>query len=404
MGMLLQHARQQSWNALADFARQLADHTENSSIAAKTVQHVTASLGTSWAGLLARDELRDEYTLAAQWGSPPFGNGTVQGIAHNTALMNWLSQHRRPVHAEAIARLPLASSAVGSPAHALAQKSQGVQLLCPIHAGNRFSGILLLGPKGNGRAFSSRDVRLLEMVAHITGIALDRARVANSLERVHELEKTLVMQLVQAEENERKRIACELHDGVVQKLVGLAQRLQTTLAQSNAQPVKACELAAVEEEVLEAVKELRGVLVGLSAPELEINGLLPALNQMVKSLGASLDCTMEVLGSVRPLSRVAERVVYRVVQEALNNVRKHSRASHVWVRLEFRGDGLVVLIRDNGCGFDVGTALNAAPLAGHMGLLGMKRRTEALGAMLSLESQPGYGTTLRIVFPREALE
>ncbi len=129
-------------------------------------------------------------------------------------------------------------------------------------------------------------------------------------------------------------------------------------------------------------------------------GLTHALRQSLEDLKTDgLDCEFSEMGTPLRLSSSMEIAVYRVVQEALNNIRKHANASKVSLRLQFQEDKLLVEIGDNGKGFDFSQTLDGAVSMGHIGLLGMKQRAEMLGGDVRIKTGVGVGTTITLSLP-----
>ncbi len=138
----------------------------------------------------------------------------------------------------------------------------------------------------------------------------------------------------------------------------------------------------------------------LRPASLDLLGLVPALNQYVKATGEryGLNAQFKVIGLVEGrLPAAMETALYRIVQEALTNVVRHAQATRVDVLLEHRDEQVVLVVEDNGCGFEANLADQAQ--AGHLGLIGMQERAEMLNGTLMIESAPGSGTTIVIEVP-----
>jgi two-component system, NarL family, sensor histidine kinase UhpB len=145
------------------------------------------------------------------------------------------------------------------------------------------------------------------------------------------------------------------------------------------------------------IEDVRRVIRDLRPIYLEDLGLVPAIEMLTQSLGQSnrLTATCTIEGEARRLSPEHELAVYRIVQEALNNVIKHAQATHVDVHLRF-GETLSISIRDDGAGFAMPDRVDALTDRGHFGLIGMRERAELIGARLSIHSAPGQGTTVEL--------
>ena len=208
--------------------------------------------------------------------------------------------------------------------------------------------------------------------------------------------------MVQAQEQERERVAIELHDGVAQWLVRAsyqAQICKALLAREDSADVQS-ELSEVEDTVDESLRELRRVLAGLRPPTLDELGLTHALRHEADQLKSDgVACDVELEGDSVRLSSSVEIAVYRIVQEALNNVRKHAQATRATLRLYFEGEHLRIEVIDDGKGFNVARILESAIAEQHMGLLGMKQRVEWLGGALRLESSEDTGTRVTVRVP-----
>ena len=222
------------------------------------------------------------------------------------------------------------------------------------------------------------------------------------LEAVNAERRKLLGQLINAHEEERKRIAEDLHDDSVQAVVALRMRLET-LAARTTRPELAHELDGLKEAATAAVERLRRVLFEIQPVELETSGVGVALRVALEhaSLDDDLECELEDRTTHRPAPAV-RTLLYRVGREALANVRNHAEASRVQMYLDDEGDGFRLEVRDDGKGFDAGEALRVRP--GHMGLAALRERVEIPGGRLKVDSLPGRGTVLQVWLPNFAHE
>jgi signal transduction histidine kinase len=231
------------------------------------------------------------------------------------------------------------------------------------------------------------------LTARMTGIA---GQAARQQERELALAKVL-----EASQQERVRLAADLHDGPVQELTALSYGLERVDRRMQGQgPDAAVALLGEQKQHLtEVTRTLRNLLSELRPPAIDEHGLAGALklhgDAFAKQAKTSVDIDAQV--DHRPAPEV-ETIVYRITQEALNNVAKHARAHHVWIRLTAGQDAVELSIRDDGVGFDTAQAdrlLNE----GHFGLAGMRERVELGGGRLDLDSHPGSGTTIHVELP-----
>ncbi|SEU40005.1 Histidine kinase-, DNA gyrase B-, and HSP90-like ATPase [Nonomuraea wenchangensis] len=249
----------------------------------------------------------------------------------------------------------------------------------PIRDGDEVLGIIFLANKRTpGAEFTQADQELLTLFAAHAAIALANARLYESGRELAMLE-------------ERNRMARELHDAVTQKLFSLrlsAQAAGTLLEKSPGRA--AAELANVQRLAGEAMAELRAVIVELRPAELDRHGLAETLRKHVRLLdrlhppAVSFACAE--LPPLRPETEVA---VLRVAQEALHNALRHSGAGEIAVRLTYEDGTPALEVRDDGAGFEPGESRG-------LGLVSMRERAEAVGGVLTVESAPGRGTTVRV--------
>lgn len=223
-------------------------------------------------------------------------------------------------------------------------------------------------------------------------------------ERVLTERAALIRRIVRAQEEERARVAREIHDGVTQLAHAAALRLDG-LVEADAGRLTTDERQALERArdlTRRAAADARRLIAGLRPETLDELGLSGALRQDADALradGWTVDVADEDLVGVR-LDPDAEITLYRVAQEALTNVRRHAGAARVRLALD-RVDGRVRLeVRDWGCGFDP-RAVRATPAGEHVGLAGMRERMALLGGRLEVRSAPGGGTTVRAWAPVE---
>ncbi|TKJ29535.1 MAG: hypothetical protein CEE40_07925 [Chloroflexi bacterium B3_Chlor] len=205
--------------------------------------------------------------------------------------------------------------------------------------------------------------------------------------------------LTAAQDEERLRVGHELHDDTVQSLVVLSQELERAQRDLPATAKRSGQkLADLRELTGSIIDDLRRYIGDLRPVYLEDLGLIPGLQKLADDLAASdhIDTELEVSGTPYRLAADVELAIFRIVQEALNNVEQHAQASRVHVRAQFDSDGITVFIEDDGVGFELPETPNELTERGHFGLMGMQERAILLGGWLSTWSEPGQGT--RIVF------
>lgn len=224
--------------------------------------------------------------------------------------------------------------------------------------------------------------------------------VLDALQAHREQLHAMSSQVLQAQEDERKRIARELHDETAQVLTTLLIGLKMLERARSPEEVqeRLAELRALTSQALEAV---RNMAVELRPTTLDDLGLVAALESSTETYAARLGIPVhfEARGFEQRLSPQVELALYRVVQEALTNVARHASAHQVWVDLHHQGRAVVASVRDDGRGFDP-MAVSASKEAG-LGLFGMRERMALVGGQLTIESAPGRGTTVTACVPLE---
>jgi len=222
------------------------------------------------------------------------------------------------------------------------------------------------------------------------------ARDVTEEKRIQDNLRSYVRQVSQAQEAERKRIARELHDDTAQALVAVLRNLEDLESgRSRLTP------GEIRDQIREILREIRHFSQQLRPSILDDLGLLPALNWLAADLNDNyrVSTDVSVAGQPRQLSPDADLMVFRIVQEALNNVRKHAQARRVHVAVEFDEAALRVTVCDDGKGFKMPESVGDLARTGQLGLVGMHERAQLLGGRLTIRSEPGRGTTLTLEVP-----
>ncbi len=208
--------------------------------------------------------------------------------------------------------------------------------------------------------------------------------------------------LTQFQEDERRRIARDLHDETIQNLLVLTRRLEL-LGAGEDDPDRRSQLGEVQALITTVIQGVRRISQNLRPPMLDDLGFVPALRTLVRQARQGTDSLPEaalvVTGRVRPLDPDHELALYRIAQEALTNVRKHARATAVQVQLTFEPAEVRLEIRDDGRGFEVPETFTDLSNRGHFGLMGIRERAWTAGGTFALQSTPGRGTRLLVTLP-----
>ena len=250
-------------------------------------------------------------------------------------------------------------------------------LYASLRARGQLVGLLAV-EKRDAFSLSTREAQLLEGVGEQAALAIDNARLFRRLRTV-------------GADQERTRIARDLHDRIGQSLVYLAFELDRLVGKTDAAPLKV-ELEGLRDDVRQAVSEVRETLYDLRTEVSEQVGLAVVLDDFVQRVQArsGLAVKLRVDGDSRfPLTH--ERELLRIAQEAVTNVERHADASSVIVSLRLRPDVALLEVADDGRGF----AKGAAGRLDSYGLVGMRERADAIGAALEIDTAPGRGTIIR---------
>lgn len=271
----------------------------------------------------------------------------------------------------------------------------------PVKAKNKVLGALSLASHLPTK-FQTEAVPLLSAMGEAIGIAVENAKAAQRLEEANQIREQLLQKLISAQEEERSRIARELHDEATQSLAALAFNLE---AIANSLPPKYREakqkLDTLRERAIQTVGGIRNLALELRPSALDYLGLPMAIDWYARDYltKRGLKVKIEVSSHKTKLSPYTETMLFRIMQEALTNVVKHAEASQVRVLLEFKDSMAIVEVEDNGKGFDVEVSLRGEGARRNLGLHGMKERATLLGGTFTIRSQLGQGTCLRVEVP-----
>lgn len=234
-----------------------------------------------------------------------------------------------------------------------------------------------------------------------------RIRATTEIEKTLTRYQSLFRRFVKEEaeravQEERTRIACEIHDGLVQTLVGVNFKMELCAELVQPDPKKSSDLMKeAKAQLKHGIQEARQVVFSLRPGQEEKLDLLPALSNYLKSFEEQerVKVEFDYHGDESPLPPKAKVFLFRIVQEALHNTSQHGKASQVAVQIAVNHDMLTASIRDNGVGFDVQAVSRDPDKWDHFGLRGMKERAKLLGGEAQLQSSKGKGTTITVRIP-----
>jgi PAS domain S-box-containing protein len=216
--------------------------------------------------------------------------------------------------------------------------------------------------------------------------------------------KVLSKRLLEIQESERRHIARELHDEIGQILTAIKINIQTAFKLAGSKKIEV-HLNEGVELIEEALFQVRKLSVDLRPSMLDDLGLIPALRWYVDKHSTRTGMKAKVVTDeiIKRLPSNIEITCFRVSQEALTNIIKHSQATDVEINLFYQDNDLHLRIKDNGVGFNFFSAIQKGLQGESMGLMGMQERVELIGGRININSKPGGGTQIHVVFPKEAL-
>lgn len=265
----------------------------------------------------------------------------------------------------------------------------------PLRRQFRTFGVLLFASEMPD-AFSDDEIELLNAIGTQATIALQNAQLYQDMRQDKE-------RVVEVEEEARKKLARDLHDGPTQSVSAIAMRVNFIRTLLERRPAEVPdELYHVEELARKTTKEIRHMLFTLRPLVLETQGLTPALQQLAEKMKETHD--QEVIVEAEPgidalIAPSAQGVLFYIVEEAVNNARKHAQAAHIYVRLYRKDDNAVIEVQDDGVGFDVAAVNAGYDKRGSLGMINMRERAELAEGTLELQSAKGQGTRIAVYVP-----
>ncbi len=270
-----------------------------------------------------------------------------------------------------------------------------VAISLPLVVGLEIYGLILFGHP-DGEYFSQARIEILEAVAQQSMIAMQNAKLYSDLEQEKE-------RIAEIQEEARHKLARDLHDGPTQSIGAIAMRVNFARRLVQRDPNQAAEeLFKIEELARRTTKEIRQMLFTLRPLVLESEGLIAGLHQLSEKMAENhgQDIVVEAEDTVvDDLEMGKQGVIFFIVEEAVNNARKHAKATHIWVRMQRKKDLLFLEIEDNGKGFDVDRVQANYEPRGSLGMVNLHERTELVNGIIKIDSSPGRGTKIRVTIP-----
>ncbi len=286
--------------------------------------------------------------------------------------------------------------------HLLNRENLRAMLVVPLISNNQVIGTVWAASRRPDIRFTEQEQDWLIAAGAQLALAIENARLYEELQQ-REMERSrLLAHVIHAQEEERKRVARELHDDINQALTVLVldadrlmERLPADLGDARA------ALRRLKAGVGHIIDEVQRIILDLRPGPLDDLGLVPALRWYANSRleAAGVKVHFEVTGDEAGLSDEQEIALFRVIQEALNNILQHADAQHVRISIHFLSSKVIVRIEDDGIGFNVHESFGRMGERRGLGLLGMKERLSLVGGQLEMQSAPYQGTQIRIYLP-----
>jgi signal transduction histidine kinase len=383
--------------AFAEMSAAINHHLEQLSLLNRAGHHITARLERP--AVLKASAYAAARLLSAEYTVIRFDAGDEATITQAEGDARWAT-HRSDPALSALMNATIANgewrtAALPGDAH----KPSGYLCAAPLCVSGRPGLIELYGD--NPRLADPASGNLLAALSVQISIALENAELYQRLaERSTELQ-SLVEQLITAQEEERRVVAYDIHDGLIQMLVGARLQLGNALAEHDPERAGTATKKGLD-ELAAAIAEARRVIEGLRPATLDDLGLVTTLRQFAEESHATPDGQLEFIASPTDLRLPppVEITAFRIAQEAITNARKYSGTSRLRVGLTAADGALTVEVRDWGRGFD----LEAVAEGRGVGLTGMRERARLLGGECVIESTPGSGTTVKATLPHDTTE
>jgi signal transduction histidine kinase len=269
-------------------------------------------------------------------------------------------------------------------------------MTAPLEAGADHYGVMIFAhPRAD--FFDLDHIELLEAICKHIVIAMQNAKLYQRL--IEEKER-----IVEVEEDARKKLARDLHDGPTQSVAAIAMRANYIRRLLERDPKNAAEeIYKVEELARKTTKEIRHMLFTLRPLVLESQGLAAALQSLADKMRENFEQNVIVEADAAVSEKMemhTQGVLFYIVEETVGNARKHAQAAHIWVRLKMRQTDVAALeIQDDGVGFDVKAVMSSYESRGSMGMVNLRERTELVSGDLKIDSAPGKGTKITILVP-----
>lgn len=351
----------------------------------RALRQLVSFMRVSSAWIFLRDG--DEFTVAVAENLPrELASNQMERLRGDCRCLQMLRDGELKQAVNIVNCLRLEKAGYTSPRH----------VTVPLRTASDIVGVInLMLPRG--RTLTSGELATLSAIGHQIGLAAERTRLYEEVREKEMLRGQLLEKLISAHEDERRRIARELHDEAGQALTALILNLE--VAEQSQTPLRPEQLVRLRGIAEDTLAELRRMIYDLRPSILDDLGLAAAIRWYAKETiePQGVQVTVNISGLMERLPSYIETAIFRIVQEALTNILKHADAAHASLDVTHRNGRVEMVIADDGRGFDLSGV--STRREGGMGLLGMRERAELLGGMLTIQSTLGAGTRLEVAIP-----
>jgi len=388
--------------ALNQTSSVVSQSLELSDILNSSIDNVIDVMKVEVALVFLLDKEAGELVLAAHRGvSAEFVQG-VGKLKLGEDSNSRVAETGEPLYVEDASRSPELTK--------MAVREEGIQsqLIVPLKSKGRVMGTLYVAARSQ-RQVLLEELELVTAIGNQIGVAVDNARlyqqqreVAEQLRVMQENLRFYLKQATRAQEEERKRIARELHDETVQSLVVLSRQLDTLASgDKGLSEDSRLHLEELRQQISDIMQSIRRLSHDLRPAALDRLGLLPALEWLASDVAeySGIATKVNVLGTERRLPEEIELALFRIAQEAMRNMWRHSQATRTEITVEFGKSKTKITVRDNGKGFKIPKTMNDLARDGKLGLAGMQERAQLLGGSITAQSELGKGSSITVDIP-----
>jgi signal transduction histidine kinase len=380
---------------LYEMGQAIASSLDLQKVLKESTARVTEALGAEASSLMILDEARRELIFEIPAG-PAEAKLREQRMPMDKGIAGWAVTHREPIIIPDVN----ADERFYTTIDQLTGYRTRSILAVPLQVQGKTVGVVEVINKTDGGSFTVDDQQWLSILAQIIAVAVENARLFTALREERD-------RIIAAEETVRHELARNLHDGPAQIMAAIILNVDQARTQVAAGPERiATELNFLDSLAQEANQEIRDLLFSLRPLSLETHGLTVALAQLVERLQSHVayQIRLEVgeLSDDAIVSKVAA-TLFVIVQEAINNIQKHAKAQHVWIRLGTSQEDLWVEVVDDGLGFDVRRTEADYSRLNSFGLLNMRERARLIDGRIEIQSPPPgmrSGTRVRVNVPK----